>query len=317
MIATLQSLRFIFVMMIFMSHFTYQGVGAFDAGGDCGVAFFFLLSGFGLSLGYGRQLRQGTFCYWRFLRRRLLKVYPLHLLCLGVFLVLSRQAFDLRVLLNALLLQSWVPDREYYFSCNGVSWFLSCLLFCYAVFPWLYRHASWSLLVIMLVACGVVYWVVPYDRVNSILYVNPLLRSVDFYLGVMLARFYEQRPGMSFPWWAEPMLVLLLVLALAAYPYTDEKLRNAPLYWLVLLPLILVFAKEEGPLSSLLRKRPLLWLGSLSMPVFLLHPMTFEVLMHHLPVLPYPLMLAACFMAVVLLSWCADRLFLRLIERKR
>ena len=39
---TLQALRFVFVMMFFMSHFVYGGVGAFDAGGDCGVAFFFL-----------------------------------------------------------------------------------------------------------------------------------------------------------------------------------------------------------------------------------------------------------------------------------
>ena len=44
MIETLQSLRFIFIMMIFMSHFAYRGIGPFDAGGDCGVAFFFMLS---------------------------------------------------------------------------------------------------------------------------------------------------------------------------------------------------------------------------------------------------------------------------------
>ena len=45
MIATLQSLRFVFVMMIFMSHFDYRDIRAFDAGGDCGVAFLFLLIG--------------------------------------------------------------------------------------------------------------------------------------------------------------------------------------------------------------------------------------------------------------------------------
>ena len=50
MIETLQALRFIFVLMIFMSHFTYRGICAFDAGGDCGVSFFFILSGFVLSL---------------------------------------------------------------------------------------------------------------------------------------------------------------------------------------------------------------------------------------------------------------------------
>ena len=67
MIETLQSLRFIFIMMIFMSHFAYRGIGPFDAGGDCGVAFFFMLSGFVVSLGYGRQIREGSFQYGRFL----------------------------------------------------------------------------------------------------------------------------------------------------------------------------------------------------------------------------------------------------------
>lgn len=304
-------------MMIFMSHFTCQGVGAFDAGGDCGVAFFFLLSGFVLSLGYGQRLQQGTFAYGRFLRRRLLKIYPLHLLCLVAFLALSRQPIDLAVVLNALLLQCWVPLKDIYFSCNSVSWFLSCILFCYIMFPWLYRHASWRLLVVVLVACGAVYWSVPYEQVNSILYVNPLVRCTDFFLGIMLARFYEARPSMTFPRWSEPLLVVLLLLAFVFYPYADEKLRNAPLYWLVLLPQILVFAKGEGPVSWLLKQRLLLWLGSLSMPVFLIHPMTLNVLMHHLPPLPYGVMLAVCLSTVVWLSWCVDHFFLRQIARLR
>lgn len=54
MIATLQSLRFVFVMLIFLSHFEYKEIAPLDAGGDCGVAFFFLLSGYVLSIRYGK-----------------------------------------------------------------------------------------------------------------------------------------------------------------------------------------------------------------------------------------------------------------------
>ena len=92
MIATLQSLRFVFVMLIFLSHFDYKDIHALDAGGDCGVAFFFLLSGFVLSLGYGPQISEGSFSFGRFLKRRLLKCYPLHILCLLLFLIVSRSA---------------------------------------------------------------------------------------------------------------------------------------------------------------------------------------------------------------------------------
>ena len=179
MIETLQALRFIFVLMIFMSHFTYQGICAFDAGGDCGVSFFFILSGFVLSLGYGSRIREGTFSYGRFMQRRLWKIYPLHLLCLLFFLVASRSDFDLTVLFNALLLQSWVPDPNYYFSCNSVSWFLSSLLFCYLVFPFAYRRMSVWLTLVVFSACVLTYFVVPAEKVNAILYVYPLVRFVD------------------------------------------------------------------------------------------------------------------------------------------
>ena len=50
MIKTLQSYRFIFVLMVFFSHFSWNDVAAFDFGGECGVSFFFILSGFVLSV---------------------------------------------------------------------------------------------------------------------------------------------------------------------------------------------------------------------------------------------------------------------------
>ena len=336
MIPVLQSLRFVFVMMIVMSHFAYKGYPSFEAGGDCGVAFFFVLSGFVLSLGYGRQLDNGisgftasggyaagapgTFHYGTFMRRRLLKIFPLHLLCLVLFLVLfhAKETIDGRLVLNVLLLQSWIPDDNYYFSYNGVSWFLSCLLFLYAVFPLAYRKAGRLMLAIVLLLCLVAYVLVPYDRVNSILYVNPLMRFVDFFLGIMLSKVYlklKDRPATFV--WAEVGLTLLLVLLLMAYPYADEKLRNAPLYWLVLLPLVVVFACQRGPVSRLLLCRPLQWLGALSMPIFLIHPIVFRSLFHFFPAVPYMLMLTVSLVVIVALSWTVDRFFLRPVERLR
>ena len=317
MIATLQSLRFVFVMMIFMSHFAYRGISPFDAGGDCGVAFFFLLSGFTMSMGYGRRIADGSFRFGHYLRRRLLKVYPLHLFCLLLFLVLFRPLLDTILPLNALLLQSWIPDSAYYFSYNSVSWFLSSLLFSYLLFPIAYRKANPLVLAVLLLCCLAVYMLVPYDRVNALLYVSPLMRFVDFFLGIMLYKLYCTRKDVTNPGWAEVPIVVLLVLTLWAYPYTDEKLRNAPLYWLVLLPLIFVFTRQGGPVSKLLQHRVLQWLGSLSMPIFLLHPMIFRAMYHFFPTLPAALMLACCFALVVGLSWVVDKSFVTVALRTR
>ncbi|MBP3756427.1 MAG: acyltransferase [Prevotella sp.] len=315
MIATLQSLRFVFVLLIFLSHFTYGNFQALDAGGDCGVAFFFLLSGFTLSLGYGESLCNGSFRYKAFLCRRLRKIYPLHLLCLLFFLLVSGSPINGRVVLNALLLQSWIPDANYYFSCNSVSWFLSTLLFCYLLFPLAWRYASKKELAVVLVAYVVVCCMVPYNQVNAILYVHPLVRFVDFYMGIVLYRLYSRYAATTvLPSWVEWALVFLLLLSLAVYSVFDAKFRNAPMYWLVLIPFVWVFAQAKGSVSRLLSTRPMLWLGSLSMPFFLTHQMLLGILIHRLPVLPGPLMLAICLAAVLTVSWMVEIIFLRLFR---
>lgn len=312
----LQALRLVFVMFIFMSHFSYRGVASFEAGGDCGVAFFFLLSGFVLSLGYGDSISNGTFNVKRYVKRRLLKVYPLHLVCLLVFLVLFRPDINQRLPLNMLLLQSWVPDDSYYFSYNGVSWFLSSLLFSYLVFPVVYRYANRWTLAAVLVGYLVVYFVVPYEQINALLYVFPPVRFVDFFLGIMLYKVYSCRQQQSTqqPTWTEPLLLVLLVLAVMAYPYADEKLRNAPLYWLVLIPIIYVFMRQQGPVSRCLQSPVVQWLSQLSMPIFMLHPIVFRCMFHFFPSLPYAVMLLACIALTVAASWGVERLLLRKIE---
>ena len=314
MIATLQSLRFVFVMLIFLSHFDYRDIQALDAGGDCGVAFFFLLSGFVLSMGYGRQITDGTFCYGRFLKRRFLKLYPLHLLCLLFFLIVSKQHLDGAVFLNVLLLQAWIPSPDYYFSCNSVSWFLSCLFFCYILFPFAYKRVSGRWLTLVLVAYLLVYLLTPYEKVNAILYVHPLVRFVDFYLGMFLCQVFERRKETDIPQWTELLMVVLLLVSLGLYPYVDAKLRNAPLYWIVLIPLIFVFAQEKGYISQWLKTKPMLFLGSLSMPLFLTHQMLIGILLRRTPEIPAPMMLAFCIFITLMVSWGVHIIFSRLLR---
>lgn len=314
MIATLQSLRFVFVMLIFLSHFDYRDIQALDAGGDCGVAFFFLLSGFVLSMGYGRQITDGTFCYGRFLKRRFLKLYPLHLLCLLFFLIVSKQHLDGAVFLNVLLLQAWIPSPDYYFSCNSVSWFLSCLFFCYILFPFAYKRVSGRWLTLVLVAYLLVYLLTPYEKVNAILYVHPLVRFVDFYLGMFLCQVFERRKETDIPQWTELLMVVLLLVSLGLYPYVDAKLRNAPLYWIVLIPLISVFAQEKGYISQWLKTKPMLFLGSLSMPLFLTHQMLIGILLRRMPEIPAPVMLAFCIFITLMVSWGIHIIFSRLLR---
>lgn len=144
-IATLQSMRFIFCMQIFMCHyFSNLGFHSFYYGGDAGVTFFFILSGFVLSIGSGASVEDRTFRYLQFLRKRLAKIYPLHLVTFTIALCMSFVAgvkFNIiKTLLHVFMLQEFTLSEDMLKYGTGLSWFLGALFFCYFLFPFLYRQ---------------------------------------------------------------------------------------------------------------------------------------------------------------------------------
>ena len=197
MIKSVQALRFVFIMLVVFSHF-YGKV--FDFGGECGVSFFFMLSGFIISYAYATKVEKGTFQHKRFLVRQLLKFYPLHVLTFIIMVVLDARlghffSWD-KLLANLLLLQSWVPSDEFYFVANGLSWFLSDLVFFYLMFPVVLRllmHVSRQMLAVTTVVVVVLYAIlaasIPHELVNPLLYASPLTRLIDFAIGILLYRF--------------------------------------------------------------------------------------------------------------------------------
>ena len=182
----------IFFTFIFLHH-----VQRFEGGGSLSVAFFFVLSGFCMSLGYLHQIFSPDFSYRSYITRRAIKCYPLHWICLLIFLFLIHfEIHGWKVLsLNATLLQSWIPKKSVYFSYNAGSWYLSDEIFMYAIFPWLARAiniagkqkrifilSSITFLYVLLVT------LIPNAHRHAILYINPLVRCIDFIIGIFLAQ---------------------------------------------------------------------------------------------------------------------------------
>lgn len=175
---------------------------ALTNGGYVGVSFFFVLSGFVLTW----STRPGE-PMTAFLRRRVLKIFPTHLVTWAIAMALFAAAVTPAStwLLNLFLLHSYVPDGATFQSVNGPSWSLSVeLLFYVAVFPlaiYLVRRASGSALwawagVMVAGMVGVVllsealapsfadvpvfqYWLTNYF---------PVSRVFEFVLGMLLAR---------------------------------------------------------------------------------------------------------------------------------
>ncbi|WBB81892.1 acyltransferase [Micromonospora sp. WMMD882] len=141
---TLTGARFLAAFMVFLFHIATLSVFAPESwlggslplltrtAGAIGVSFFFVLSGFVLTW----SVRPGD-TYLGFLRRRLVKIFPNHLVtyAMAMLLFAATSTGPVTALLNALLLQSWAPDVDVFLSVNGPSWSLSCELLFYLAFP--------------------------------------------------------------------------------------------------------------------------------------------------------------------------------------
>lgn len=338
MIYSLNSLRFLFIMLVVMSHIIGK---SFDFGGECGVAFFFILSGFVLSYAYGSRVEDGTFRLGAFLKKQLSKFYPLHLLTfflmLGLDSILGRFYDWPKLLANAFLLQSWVPSDDFYFVANGLSWFLSDLLFFYIVFPlvfkWLNRSSLKALTIggVMVLAFYVLLAVsIPTSLINPLLYASPITRLIDFCIGILVFRFWMSLRGKECQRFIsgmssasisvlEIMMFLMVVLSFYVYENSSLRFRCASLFWLVLPIVIYVFVatdKMSGVVIRGLHQPMMQWLGDISLEIYLIHLVTMRVFYSIMASLGmgeeqrlHPLVILMTIIIIILVSYLTKRSF--------
>lgn len=306
MFLPLQSFRFVFAVMIFCHH-----IGIFEAGGSCGVSFFLVLSGFVMAKGYGEKVRSSGFSYGRFMGKRLLRLYPLHLVCLcaAVVMQLAAEGCEAQwgwLLPNLCLVQSWIPLPSVYFSGNAVSWCLADLLFFYALFPWLVSGkrtggsftSSYLLnvvktkalpvreagaLLLGLLAYSVLMCTLPEAYGNTFLYVFPLMRLPDFLLGICAFRLYEWLCGKELFHFrsvrkaatvCEFLAMALMVAACWAYYHVPENVSYAFLFWMPSVCFVVVFAFSSGCGGGVARiLSSVFWvrLGNVSFTFYMVH----------------------------------------------
>ena len=257
MIKELTSLRGIFIFFIFFHHC----LNLFPGGGTMGVAFFFVLGGFSMTLGYKDKVLQQGFSYKQYLLKRCIKFYPLHWLCLLAALPIALSAFHLKQIpvffLNGALLQTWMPEESVYFSFNAVSWYLADTLFFAIVFPLLIKGIekvkTWPkmskiVVTILLVAVYLaVILLTPTVNYHYVLYICPLMRLFDFIIGVFLALGYLR-------WKDKPkddkllnnrlinvLIVVNIVLLIVESCLLDKTFNKiAALYWPLVATLVLL-----------------------------------------------------------------------------
>lgn len=118
----------------------FLGIASFHCGlslfGPLSVSIFFVMSGFLMMYSY---MNKPIECSLKnnviFSLRKIKKLYPLYLIT-TLAMVIIHKSFSLKILaIDLLLVQSWIPNPDVYYSLNGVAWFFSDMLFIYMMFP--------------------------------------------------------------------------------------------------------------------------------------------------------------------------------------
>lgn len=278
------------MLMVFLNHSAFLADG-----GYLGVACFFVLGGYCSTLGYYDRVKAEGFNYGQYALSKAIKFYPLHWLCaiawLAIAVASSQPIGSLpQILANAALLQSWIPDAGFYFSLNGISWYLADTLFFALIFPFVIRFvvdksASRNVVFVSLILLGyaAACLLTPKAERHAILYINPAVRFVDFLLGVYLAKgFMAIRPRIQKSTGKMALFYIVSVICIVALiverGFAAEYVQFAWIFWPLISVLLLSASiasacrPEEYKAINLLSS-----VGSYCFVFYMIHLMTIQV----------------------------------------
>ena len=303
---SVQALRGLGFLSVFLYH-----AGIIPSGGGWGVSIFFSLSGFLLMIhNYERKMHVSFLENFFWACRKIGKLYPLHIFMSVVALPLLVKQYigrpyfglnvGLRIVVNFLLVQSWLPWESLRYSMNNLSWFLSCMLFLYFIFPVLHRcikkldtnkkrfRAVIAIWLIMLIyGWGISRVCDIYGIEDSILkgmtYNFPLYRVGDFFIGSLFGAIYVTKSGNKYTHmcmhYLEGMAVVIFIaMAVIDWEAVIGDSSGGYPWWKVVIyifPAVFVvwnyYNETRDGICMALAKTPLTWLGDISGQTYLIH----------------------------------------------
>ena len=307
----LQALRAFAFLGIFCGHF---GVGlGFFSGWE--VSAFIIMSGFLLVINnFDRNVPCSISQNIKYAIGKVKKLYPLHILmllamlALYLFIVIFRngQGFGTPLelisyfVLDSLLIQSFVPVKDIFISLNGVAWYLSTCTFLYFLFPFMLKIMkknygkkksvlfSFGTLLLMLLVPAIVRLLgASEEYYNYATYISPFYRMLDFFIGCNLGYLYlncKKNDSAIFS-------TVLEAIAIGTVPLTsflfgkyvghfENGLFVVTALWCLPCTVLCVwvFAKRAGFITKILSAKPLVFIGDLSGPAFLIHYVVYSYL---------------------------------------
>lgn len=284
---SLTGLRGIFILLIVIYHMGGYFGWVFSPvlhlfykwGGIMGNSFFFMLSGFVISCGYRDRILRGQTDFGGFIKKRLMKIYPMYLItdavhaCLLVYeegMILNFRS----ILPNLFMITTgWVDDIYPY---NVSCWFVSVLLLCYIIYYVLCRTARKNPQLVLYLEIGMVLW--GYLLLSKgwnvpFCYSHDGEGLLNFFIGCVLFEIYERNSVRGNRRLLGVLLGLLAGCLLLSRQTGFEQFSGdsrLPFAFLIC-PAALLLTLEIRWIGRILESGVLMKLGQISMNIFYWH----------------------------------------------
>lgn len=269
------------------------------------MPFFFMLSGFLAAASAENGMKWDFFSTVNYYIRRFIRIWPQHFFALLVFLLLLWKFANFHLgtfIANLLLIQSWIPRQEYFYSYNAPVWYLSSLMGLYLLTPLLvrYKKASICFSIIFPVLLS---FAVPGNELTFFFYILPLSNCFQFLFGMVAFRSVMVLTAHIKPFkhdvlcWSVLeialiggiMSIVFQKLPLSSLNAAMSKQFNAGLCrWInhnlfvpVIIIFLMVFSIGRGIFSRLLANKAALVLGKISFVLYIWHWVVRDVIVRY------------------------------------
>ena len=291
-IKSIQSIRFIAFLIIFFHHANGIINLSFSYLVDSAVEYFFILSGFLMVYNhwdeFDKKISIKEQCSFAF--SRIKKFYFVFIIAFFIKAPITIYKYWLefggsnfyfysnliiKALFSLALIQSFIPNENYYFAFNGVAWFLDDIVFFYVLTPRIInffknKNIKFSIIIVIILKCLIRFFACKYYVDNTWqTYISPFYRIFDYIFGCLISFLFIKDNRRTNERKATVMEILIVgILLVLAY---SNILKVDVINMLVVGILIYIFAKEEGKISKGLNNTKLEKLGNISMEMFMLH----------------------------------------------
>ncbi len=247
---------------------------------NVGVSYFFVLSGFVMIIAYGEQ---SNINFWNYIKNRFARIYPVYLLAIILLTAIKSfndiNKFDL--ILNLLMLQSWVPGKA--LSINYTGWSLSVELFFYIMFPILlnslYSKKSLKKITIWIILFFVISQILYHLIINGVLeltyykirdiYYFPLMHFNEFLIGNLTGLFFIKRLKNNQRNYKFLILFTIFILILLLRFPTIFNYHNGFLS-IIYAPMIILISLSNDKFTKFISRKFFIFLGEISFGIYIL-----------------------------------------------